>query len=237
MKALIIEDEDLAAMALRNILEHQNIINFETVSREDSLENAVNFLSRQTPDVIFLDIHLGDGSGFEVLDAMRPASQVVFVTAYEEYALKAHDYNTAGYITKPFDRAAVYKILSKIKSHPGNERQFQRRFLVQEAGKLLSLRDSAIAYFYAEGKSLFIHTFSGEVYLYESTLAKVAAAVDGRMFFRINRNICLNIDAIAGVSKYSGQRLCVAANPPFQEPELGIIAKNSISEFKRWMDL
>lgn len=236
MTALIVEDEDLAAEALLKIIENQNILRFEKIAREDSVENAVNFLAAQTPDLIFLDIHLGDGSGFEILDAMQPHSKIVFVTAYEEHALKAHEYNTAGYITKPFDRAQIYKLLSKLNIPEQKEREYQRRFLVSEAGKMLSLKDSEIAYFYAEGKNLFINTFGGASFLYESTLAKISEETDPKIFFKINRNVCLNIEAVLEVTRYSGQRLMVNTQPAMPESDLGIVAKTSMTDFKNWLD-
>ncbi|WP_392437203.1 LytR/AlgR family response regulator transcription factor [Cruoricaptor ignavus] len=236
MRALIVEDEDLASDLLLNILQNQQIIEFYEIRRADSFESAAGILANFIPDVIFLDIQLGDGTGFDLLDTMQPPAPVVFLTAHEEYALKAHDYNALGYITKPFDRGSIYKLLTKIGARQKSAARTQRRFLVSEGSKMLSLKESEIAYFYAEGKNLFIHSISGDTYLYGSTLGKVAESLDPRLFFKINRNVCLNIEAVSEVHRYSGQRLCVVAVPPFPQEEMGIVAKASLADFKHWLN-
>lgn len=238
MKLLIVEDEDLAVKSLLKIIQEQEIIVFDEIVHLDSVKSSIEYLSHSKPDFLFLDIHLGDGSSFEILDSLHLEIPVVFITAYEEYALKAHQYHCLGYITKPFDSKEIYKLFSKLNKFIERKKEttLQKRFLVSEGEKFLTIRDEDISYFYAEGKYLFIYTFEGKNYLYESNLAKIYEVVDKHIFFKINRNICININAIVELVKYSNQRLKILSNPELPNEESKIVGRNSVKEIKDWLN-
>src|SRR5512133_959107 len=101
MKALIVEDEILAAQNLVNIL--SDIGSFDSINTLDSINDTVEFLKGNKPDILFLDIHLADGSAFEIFDKVQVECPVVFVTAYSEYALKAFRLTSIDYLLKPLD--------------------------------------------------------------------------------------------------------------------------------------
>jgi two-component system LytT family response regulator len=115
MKTIIIEDELLAAKNLTAIL--NEIGNVDILTRLESISKSVEWLStHEHPDIIFMDIHLADGSAFEIFERTTINCPVIFTTAYDEYALKAFKVNSIDYLLKPIDIQAVKEALNKFRS-------------------------------------------------------------------------------------------------------------------------
>ncbi len=114
MKALIIEDEILAARHLQHVLDEVGGINVITVLESIS-ESIEWFKINLQPELIFMDIHLADGSAFEIFKHVDIACPIIFTTAYDEYALKAFKVNSIDYLLKPIDVSAVQEALKKLK--------------------------------------------------------------------------------------------------------------------------
>src|SRR6188768_1397742 len=115
MTVLIIEDEPQAAQRIEKLvqeLEPSAVI----VNKIDSIKRAVEWLSKNTPDLIFMDIQLADGISFEIFEQCTVKSPVIFTTAYDEYALKAFKVNSIDYILKPIDKDELRAALTKFKA-------------------------------------------------------------------------------------------------------------------------
>jgi two-component SAPR family response regulator len=114
MKAVIVEDEMLAARNLQAILERLDK-NLQVIAVLESVAETVEwFSSNHAPDVIFMDIHLADGSAFEIFNRIKIKCPVIFTTAYDEYALKAFKVNSIDYLLKPVDLNDVRNAMAKL---------------------------------------------------------------------------------------------------------------------------
>ena len=137
MNAIIIEDEPLAASELEHIL-GEIAPGIKVIARLESVRESVKWLETNQADLIFSDIHLGDGKSFEVFRRLEITTPVVFITAYDEYALEAFHSQGVAYILKPFEPEEIRKALLKVQAWLGlgkiaepSEQQpvYQERFL------------------------------------------------------------------------------------------------------------
>ena len=125
MTAIIIEDEALAARELESILK-KSAPEIEIVARQDSVRGSVQWLKENQVDLIFSDVHLGDGRSFDIFGQVEIKAPVIFITAYDEYALQAFKSQGIDYILKPFDEEEILRALEKVRiglqkkrKHPG----------------------------------------------------------------------------------------------------------------------
>src|SRR5690554_5046619 len=114
MKAIIVEDEKLAAERLQRMIRKISP-DTEITAVIGSVEEAVDYLHKEVPDLIFLDIHLSDGSSFGIFERVEVISPVIFTTAYDEYALKAFKVNSVDYLLKPIAEEALVHSLQKLR--------------------------------------------------------------------------------------------------------------------------
>ena len=113
MKVLIIEDEIMAARRLKNLVTKINS-DIEVVDQLDSIEGVLNWLQEnELPDLIFMDIHLADGSSFEIFNHAKIEKPVIFTTAYDVYAIQAFQVNAVDYILKPINEDKLKAALEK----------------------------------------------------------------------------------------------------------------------------
>ena len=114
MKAVIVEDEELAARNLTSVLDETGTV--QVIATLESIVETIEwFNTHPSPDLLFMDIHLADGSAFEIFDRIKILCPVIFTTAYDEYALKAFKVNSIDYLLKPIDLNAVQRALKKLK--------------------------------------------------------------------------------------------------------------------------
>ena len=203
MTAVIIEDEPLASLELCKVLgdvapEIKVITCLETVSE------SVEWLRENKVDLIFSDIHLGDGQSFDIFRQVDVEAPVVFVTAYDEYALEAFKYQGLAYILKPYDTEEIKNTIQKVEQWWGmgmetsknSQGGYQERFLVQLGARIKSVPVAEVAYFMADGKYLMLYTFDGMGYVVDQTVARIEERLDPHIFFRINRKFIINFSAI-----------------------------------------
>jgi two-component system, LytTR family, response regulator len=202
---LIVDDEPPARAKLARLLEP--LPEFRVVGEADTVDSAVEQINRLQPAIIYLDIQLGERSGFEVIDAMdAQIPHIVFTTAYSEYAVKAFDVQALDYLLKPFDRERFMRSIERVKeamteSDHGDLEERVRRVLSAMPGrppavKQLLVRDRSRAYFIATdsidrlsaaGNYVEIHAV-GKVHLVREPLAKLAAQLDPGEFIRVHRS-------------------------------------------------
>ena len=212
---IIVDDEPPARAKLLRFLEP--LPEFRVVAEADTVEAAVAAITAHHPDVVFLDIQLGERSGFEVIEAIRGAESphIVFSTAYSEYAVRAFDVQALDYLLKPFDRQRFLLSIERVKAEladpePGDLEERVRRVLAALPGqaapiKQILIRDRARAYFIpvdsierlsAAGNYVEIHA-AGKVHLVREPLAKLAAQLDAGEFIRVHRSHVVKLTAIA----------------------------------------
>jgi two-component system LytT family response regulator len=247
MKALIIEDEILAARHLQHVL--NEVGDFEVIGLLESISETVEwFKTNNQPEILFLDIHLADGSAFEIFKHVNIGCPVVFTTAYDEYALKAFKVNSIDYLLKPVDIEDVKNALRKLKglSTAGTNSDiknlidsfkkatsYKTHFLIPLKGdKLFPVQTSQIACFYIDTSLVKARTFDDRTYTFEYTLDELTDMLNPADFFRANRQFIINRSSIKDIDFWFNSRLSV--NLKVTVPEKILISKVRVPEFKSW---
>lgn len=251
MKIVIIEDEHLASNYLKSILEQQSIISINEITVLKSVKDAVAFFNKNTVDLAFMDIHLGDGKSLDIFEQTIISCPVIFITAYDSYAVKVFKHFTIDYLLKPYEEEELLEALLKYKNiketfntnliveslvEIENQSSVQHHFLVNHRDKLLSINDADITFFYATGKHLFIYTNSGSSYLYNSNLKDLINKLNPALFFKINRSYIINRHNIQEIVKHSSQKIEILLNVALPDAEPIILSKKEINNFKNWLD-
>jgi len=248
MKALIIEDEMMAAQALQKLIGEVSP-GTEILGVIESIEESVEWLEdHPMPDLMFMDIHLADGSSFAIFERVSITCPVIFTTAYDEYALKAFEVNSLDYLLKPISREALERALNKYRTlagarldaekinmlleQLGEKKRHRNYFLLPERDKLVPLATKDIAYAYIDAKSVKIVTHEHKTYYLTHTLDDLMAQLDEQMFFRANRQFIVSRQAIKDVSIWFGNKLSINLN--IEVPEKIIVSKARVAEFKSW---
>ncbi len=253
MKVLIIEDEVIAVQRLSEMLREMDR-EIEVVHVADSVDAAVSYLTdAAAPDLIFMDIELGDGQSFDIFSQVEIESPVIFITAYQEHALKAFKQNSIDYLLKPLSRPELEAALAKYKRIHGTPRMnlqeniadFLRsataapipvrrtRFLAKAGTRLISAPIESIAYFYTRDKYQYIKTVSNEDLIIDKRLDEIEAEVDQKNFFRANRQFILNYKNIEKVHAWFSGKLKVQVQPaPYEEI---IVSRLKATDFKKWL--
>ena len=248
MKAIIIEDEPLSAAELRTSLA-EVAPHIEIVATASSVAEAAEAVGRVDHDLIFMDIHLEDGSGFDIFERADISVPVIFITAYDSYALKAFENKGIDYLLKPFGREDLQRAIDKLgllsgggsaSAEHGAPTQtppvYQERFLVHMGARMKSVTTAEIAYFMADGKYLHLVTHDGKDYIVDRTLTEVGEKLPPNLFFRINRRFIVAFDAIREMIRYSGSRIKVLLNPPLAEGEEAFVSTDRVPDFRQWLN-
>ena len=248
MKAIIIEDEPLSAAELRTSLAEVAPY-IEVVATASSVAEAAETVGRVEHDLIFMDIHLEDGSGFDIFERADITVPVIFITAYDSYALKAFENKGIDYLLKPFGLDDLRRAIDKLgllsgggiaSAEHGAPTQtppvYQERFLVHMGARMRSVTTAEIAYFMADGKYLHLMTHYGKDYILDRSLTDVGEKLPPNLFFRINRRFIVSFDAIREMIRYSGSRIKVLLNPPLAEGEEAFVSTDRVPDFREWLN-
>ncbi|MGS4345349.1 LytR/AlgR family response regulator transcription factor [Myroides odoratus] len=253
MRIAIVEDEALAANYLKKLVLNQDIlpVSVSDIVMLSSIKEATTFFFQHTVDLIFMDIHLGDGKSLEIFDKIAVKSPVVFITAYENYAIEAFKQFAIGYILKPFDKHALDEVLLKYvtitkrlqeEATPKQERETEEentklkdRFLIHDGHRLKSIETTEIAYLFASGKHLFLHTFQDERFIYDDTLKDVIEKLEAKTFFKINRSFIVNIQAIKEVIRHNSQKIELILKVQSEDQSPIFVSKAHIAQLKDWL--
>lgn len=253
MRIAIVEDEALAANYLKKLLLTQTILPVAVgdIIMLSSIKEATTFFFQHSVDLIFMDIHLGDGRSLEIFDKIAVKSPVVFITAYENYAIEAFKQFAIGYILKPFNKSALDEVLLKyinITKHLQEDQlpvpqttveptasKLKDRFLVHDGHRLKSIETNEIAYLFASGKHLFLHTFADERFIYDDTIKDIIAKLDAKIFFKINRSFIVNIHAIKEVIRYNSQKIELVLKVQSEDQQNIFVSKAHIANLKDWL--
>ncbi len=249
MKTLIIEDEKAALRNLKAAMKEVDA-DFEIVGETDSVTGTLEwFASHPMPELVFMDIHLADGSAFGIFEQADITCPIIFTTAYDEYALQAFRVNSIAYLLKPISSSDLQKAIDKLKMLEGavqptidfqavmhalkREESYKTHFLVPVKGdRFVPVSVEQISYFYIDGGAVKAVTQSAEMFDFQQTLDELAEQLNPRQFFRANRQYIIAHKAIMGVSLWFGGRMVLQLTPPTEEKV--IISKARVSAFKDW---
>ena len=217
------------------------------------LPNAlcVNYL-QTAPDVdlIFMDIQLADGISFDIFEQVKVTSPVIFTTAFDQYTLKAFKVNSIDYLLKPIDEIELQQSLQKhqqLYSKTGdnfsdklvkilqdiNAVKYKERLLIKRGQQLSYLKTDNTAYCYADGKLCYAVDFEAKKYLLESNLSDLEEQLQPANFFRINRHLLVNIEAVKKVHTWLGGRLKLEILPTTTAET--VVSRERVNGFKEWL--
>lgn len=250
MRVIIIEDETPAANRLTKML--QSISDeMEVVKRLDSVESGVRYLqSAENIDLIFMDIQLADGLSFDIFQQIEVKTPVIFITAFDQYTLKAFKVNSIDYLLKPIDETELEKAVAKYKQlydkkengfsekimkliQEMNTTRYRERLLIKRGQQLSYLKIETTAYCYADGKLCYAVDFSSNKYLLENNLSQLEEQLQPNKFYRINRQLLINIEAVNKVHTWLGGRLKLELLPSSKADT--IVSRERVNGFKEWL--
>jgi two-component system, LytTR family, response regulator len=254
MNILIIEDEDLAVETLvRQIKKLDTPV--EVVATLDSVKTAVAWLkANPAPDLAFFDIQLADGLSFEIFEQANVAFPVIFVTAFDAYALRAFKVNSIDYLLKPVEVDALRLAFDKLKmlqkptasAHPTLDLaviqqmlarttpKYKTRFMVKVGEKLVAFTTDEIEYFFGENKIVWLRLKNGRKYVVDYTLEELEDLLDPEQFFRLNRKYITTFGAIDETVAYTNSRLKVKLNNPVDNEDI-LVSREKAEEFRVWL--
>ncbi len=248
MRTLIIEDEQATAQRLKKLLLDIEP-EIEVVDMLDSIESCVKWFNTNTkPDLIFQDIELADGSSFEIFNQVKIETPIIFITAYNQYAIDAFKVNSVDYLLKPVKKAELTESIKKFKnlyakskmeidyvalSQLIKKEDYQKRIVVKYASTIKAIEIENIAYFYSDSGNLFFRTFENNTYPLDFSLDKLEPLLNPKKFYRINRQFIIQYNAIKEMYGYSKSRVRIILEP---KCELETIASTDRSgDFKKWL--
>lgn len=253
MKIAIVEDELLAVNYLKQLIAQQNVLNVEEVIVLRSKKEAIGFFSFHTVDLIFMDMHLGDGKSLEIFEEVEIKTPIIFVTTYDEYAIRVFKHFTIDYILKPYDVEEFLEAIEKFVSiqssfsmsstlnsvvtlENSSKTEQISKIVVTNGQKIIVLKEGDIAYFFASGKHLFVTTTLNKTYIYDDTLKDIIDKLNPNVFYKINRKYIVNRHSIKEIIKHSSQKVEIVVLPlPEIKAEI-LVSKPQISEFKEWLE-
>lgn len=250
MKAVIIEDELVAAQKLQRLIS-QYAGDIQVIDVLQSVDESIEWFSlNATPDLVFMDIHLADGSAFSIFEKVQISCPVIFTTAYDEYALKAFEVNSIDYLLKPISDKSFERAITKFRNitttnsnntdmiagimaaFKATKKVYKTNFLIPYQDKLIPLATDKIACFYTENKMVKIITIDQQTFHLDSSLEDIIVRLDPSKFFRTNRQYIVSHKAIKDISVWFGSKLSI--NMTVTVPEKIIVSKARVAEFKVW---
>jgi DNA-binding LytR/AlgR family response regulator len=255
MKILIVEDEELAAKRLSQMIKVV-LPDAEIFGPLDTITSTVAHLKVESYyDLIFMDIQLADGKSFTVFEKLKILTPVIFTTAYDEFALQAFEHNSIDYLLKPVKKeqlkvsidkflklkeyygsgdanSTLYNILKSIKITASPT--YKDRFLISRGDAMVPVRASEIACFYAEEKAVFLLTHDNKRHLISNSIEELSVKLDPKLFFRVNRQYILSSESIRKVFNHFNFKLKVELKTD-SKAEI-FVSRSKTTAFKAWMN-
>lgn len=220
IRALIVDDEPLARRRIRSLLSNDSSV--DVIGECSDGHKAVSAINELAPDLVFLDIQMPAMDGFEVIKtiAVERMPTVVFVTAYDQYALKAFEVNALDYLLKPFDRNRFQKTLERAKvmitrrqngdlndqllsllGELRREQEIRDRFIIKSGGRVVFLRVEEVDWMTTVGNYVRLHV-GRDSHLMRETMTGMEAKLNPDMFMRIHRSTIVNLDRVKEVQPW-----------------------------------
>jgi len=252
MKVVIIEDEGIASRRLAHLIS-ELAPEMTIVAQLSSVESGLNwFKSNNMPDLIFLDIQLNDGYGFDIIDALDDHPPIIFTTAYNEYAIRGFKYNGIDYLLKPIVKNDLEIALHKFRKTKIDHnpiivddkmthikqlfaKEYKHRFMVKVGNQYNSINVNDIAYFKSDEGIVILHTLKKQRFPIEYTVDQLEHILNPLDFFRINRKFMVSVKAVQEIHTYFNSRLLLKLIP--EEKEQVIVSRERTSNFKKWLDM
>ncbi len=220
IRTLIVDDEPLARSRVRELLETQPDV--EVTGECGNGREAIGAIRGETPDLVYLDVQMPEVTGFEVLEALEPAAApaVVFVTAFDQFAVRAFEVHAVDYLLKPFDRERFLASLERAREAVGRrregrvderlgalladlgaQRRYLKRLLVKNGSRTVLLQAGEIDWIESAGNYVRVHV-GRERHLLRETMTTLEERLDPERFIRIHRSTIVNLDRVRELEPY-----------------------------------
>lgn len=204
IRAIIVDDLPLAIASLKSELEDYFSDEIEIVGTAEGVVEAAKLILRLKPEVVFLDIHMEDGDGFDLLDIINTDGiKVVFTTASQDHALKAFEYAAVDYLLKPVDKNQIERAIQKLDFSKQTGVQEQTTIALSTQDAIRIVEKSRIVRFEAEGNYTKVFLDDGKMILISKTLKSFDERV-GENFIRVHQSHLINIDYVEAYVKTEG---------------------------------
>jgi len=253
MNVVIIEDEHLTAERIRTLALRIDP-EVRVLAILDSVKSSVQWFGQnEKPDLVFMDIQLADGLSFDIFEQVKIEYPVIFITAYQEYAIQAFKVNSVDYLLKPvaeedltlalnkyrqyFSRDKPLPVIEKEMLHSIKQmisKPFKSRFMVRVGDHIKSVEVEDILYFYSLQKGTYLHTSDNRNYVIDYTLDSLCEMLDPSLYHRINRRYVITHKAITDVITLSGSKLKVILL--HSDDDDIYISRDRLATFKEWLD-
>lgn len=252
MQVLIVEDEVLAADRLRRLLAEADP-SARIMGITQGISSTVDWLENHpAPDLILMDIELSDGQSFEIFKQTSVSVPVIFITSYDEFAIRAFKVNSIDYLLKPVRSEDLQQALEKFKSFsqvpPLKAVQafkklveelspargiYRERFLVRSGQQYHSISTGEIAYFFYVNRETSLRTWANETYTLDYRLEEIEEMLDPREFFRANRQYLIHINSVKGMKDDEHYKLKIMLRPNADDEV--VVSRERSAGFKGWM--
>jgi two-component system LytT family response regulator len=214
IRTLIIEDEELARKLLMSYLKDND--NIEIIGECENGFDGVKAINDMMPDLVFLDIQMPKITGFEMLELIDHHPEIIFTTAYDQYALKAFEHNAADYLLKPFSKERLLTAIEKVKERLTKQtdhedmvekitnfprEEFLDRVVVKDRHKIHIIPTDQIRYIESLDDYVMIYTNEGR-FMKQKTMHYFESSLDPHNFARIHRSFIVRVDQIAQLQQY-----------------------------------
>jgi DNA-binding LytR/AlgR family response regulator len=252
---LLVEDEPLAQARISDIIRNHRSdwVIADSAQSISELEKALE--SQEFFDLILCDIHLADGLSFKAFQRKKIKIPIIFITAYDDYALQSFDHNCIDYVLKPIQEERLVQAFEKVETltqspvssvlskdfvdqflQHYSHKSFKKRFLTKSGSKLSFTSVEDIAFFYADGGITFlVESGSSNKFIVDSSLNELECdLLDPNKFYRINRSFIINLDNLIEMKPYHNGRLALSLKAKCNETI--IVARERVNEFKLWIN-
>ncbi len=236
-KTVIIDDERLAREEVKRALKKHP--EFVIVGEANNVDSALILIEKEEPDIIFLDIHMPEKSGFDLLEELTTVPEVVFTTAYDQYAVKAFELNALDYLVKPLREERFAKTIEKVKQELIEKTEVNSEVLPMH--RKVFIKDGEKCYFVPLSEIYFIESLDNYARLYfgdhkamiKSSLNLLENKLDTTVFFRANRSQIINIQYIKEIHPYFNNKLQITLTTG---KKIEVSSRQSV-KFKNWNSL
>jgi two-component system LytT family response regulator len=216
IKAIIVEDEAPARNLVKNYLEGFDFI--ELIGEYDNGFDGLKAINELKPDAVFLDVQMPKLTGFEILELLEHKPEIIFTTAYDQFAIRAFEQNAVDYLLKPFSRErfaeAIARLservhmkpkgtadLERIKQHLEESDETIHRVVIKKSGKIHVVSTDEINFFEAQDDYVMIYTAEGK-FLKQQTMKFFERHLDAEQFIRVHRSYIVNVQSIERIEPY-----------------------------------
>lgn len=224
IKALLIDDSEQARSIIKSII-NSELNDVDIVGEADGVISGIKAIKKHQPDLIYLDVEMNDGTGFDVIDIINNENtpKIIFTTSHEHYAIKAIKYSALDYLLKPIGSQDIIDSINNFRNKEEEEKEIIERLRLlaqnvkegQEPNKIALLSVNKYIFFEAdeiihaeaEGNLCRVHSINGKVHLVSKTLKALDEMIGGDRFLRVHKTHLINKSHISSFSRLQGDEI------------------------------